>query len=44
MKLNVGHDDLRIAAIALENNAVVVTRNTRDFARVPELKVENWAE
>ena len=44
LKLNVGHNDLRIAAIALENNAIVVTRNIRDFERVPGLQVENWAE
>ncbi len=43
MKLNVGKNDLRIAAIALENGAIVVTRNERDFRRVPGLAVENWA-
>lgn len=44
MKLNVGLMDLRIAAIALEHGATVVTRNVRDFARVPDLTVENWAD
>ena len=44
MRLNVGANDLRIAAIALENDATVVTRNTRDFERVPGLRIENWAE
>lgn len=43
MKLNVGRNDLRIAAIALEMGAIVVTRNERDFRRVPGLVVENWA-
>lgn len=43
MKLNVGKKDLRIAAIALEEGAIVVTRNERDFRRVPGLVVENWA-
>ena len=42
-KLNVGGMDLRIAAIALENGAVVVTRDVRDFERVPGLTTENWA-
>jgi tRNA(fMet)-specific endonuclease VapC len=43
MRLNVRKMDLRIAAIALENGATVVTRNERDFRRVPGLVVENWA-
>jgi tRNA(fMet)-specific endonuclease VapC len=43
LKLGVGKMDLRIAAVALENNGVVVTRNLRDFKRIPNLVVENWA-
>ncbi|MBY0525079.1 MAG: type II toxin-antitoxin system VapC family toxin [Gemmataceae bacterium] len=43
MRLNVGKYDLRIAAVALENGATLVTRNLRDFQRVPGLIVENWA-
>jgi tRNA(fMet)-specific endonuclease VapC len=43
MKLNVRKSDLRIAAIVLENNATLVTRNVRDFSRVPNLVIENWA-
>jgi tRNA(fMet)-specific endonuclease VapC len=34
--------DLRTAAIALENSAVVVTTNVRDFQRVPGLVVPDW--
>jgi tRNA(fMet)-specific endonuclease VapC len=34
--------DLRIAAIALSRDATLVTGNVRHFARVPDLRVENW--
>lgn len=43
LRLNVGKNDLRIAAIALENSLTVVTRNLRDFRRVPHLVVEDWS-
>jgi predicted nucleic acid-binding protein len=42
-KLNVKHNDLRIAAIAKEIGATVVTRNRRDFGRVPGLVIADWA-
>lgn len=34
--------DLEIAATALANKLVLVTGNTRHFARIPDLAVENW--
>lgn len=34
--------DLRIASIALAHDLTVVTSNTRHFARIPHLRVENW--
>jgi tRNA(fMet)-specific endonuclease VapC len=42
-KLGVAGKDLRIAAIAIEHNAIVVTRNLRDFKRVAGLVVEDWS-
>ena len=41
-QLRVGTHDLRIASIALARGAKVITQNVRDFARVPELLVEDW--
>jgi tRNA(fMet)-specific endonuclease VapC len=43
-QLNVGPMDLRIACIALEYGATVLTRNLRDFRQVPGLQVENWLD
>jgi tRNA(fMet)-specific endonuclease VapC len=42
-RLNVGGNDLKIAAIALEIGATVVTRNRRDFARIPGVVTEDWS-
>ena len=36
--------DLRIASIALTQNATVVTRNYKDFSQIPNLNLENWVE
>lgn len=43
MKLGVCATDLRIAAVVLENGAALVTRNLRDFRRVPGLTIEDWS-
>lgn len=34
--------DLQIASIAIANNMILVTRNTKDFENIPGLMVENW--
>ena len=38
----IGPYDLLIAAIAIVNNLILVTHNTREFERVSELKFEDW--
>jgi tRNA(fMet)-specific endonuclease VapC len=38
----IGAYDLQIAAIALANNLILVTHNTREFSRIPELQLEDW--
>lgn len=44
LRLNVRANDLKIAAIAMEAGGIVVSRNLRDFRRVPNLEVENWVD
>jgi len=39
---SIGNNDLWIAAHALSSNTILVTNNTREFIRVPHLRVENW--
>jgi tRNA(fMet)-specific endonuclease VapC len=36
--------DLRIASVALIQNATVVTRNYKDFSQVRNLQIENWVD
>ncbi|WP_133793489.1 type II toxin-antitoxin system VapC family toxin [Prosthecobacter fusiformis] len=43
-KLRVGSMDLKMASIALVNNALLLTANKRDFIQVPNLRFENWLE
>ena len=34
--------DLMIGSIALVHNLTLVTHNTADFQRIPELRLEDW--
>lgn len=38
----IGPHDVLIAGIALANNRVLVTHNSREFGRVLDLKIEDW--
>ena len=38
----IGPNDMLIAAQALALDCTLVTRNVREFSRVPELKVDDW--
>ena len=39
----IGHIDVLIAGIALENDLVLVTNNNKDFGRIQGLKIDNWS-
>jgi tRNA(fMet)-specific endonuclease VapC len=39
---SIGPNDLMIAAIARSRDLILVTHNTREFSRVPGLKIEDW--
>jgi tRNA(fMet)-specific endonuclease VapC len=39
----IGANDLWIACHALAESAILVTNNTREFSRITELQLENWA-
>ena len=38
----IGPYDLQVAGVALAHDLTVVTRNVREFSRIPHLRVENW--
>lgn len=40
----IGSYDLLLAAHALHENLTLVSNNIREFARVPDLRAENWLE
>jgi tRNA(fMet)-specific endonuclease VapC len=43
-KIRISTMDLRIACIAIVNDRILLTRNFRDFEKVPELRLEDWTQ
>jgi tRNA(fMet)-specific endonuclease VapC len=41
-RIRIGTQDLKIASIALESGALLLSSNLRDFEQVPSLRVEDW--
>ncbi|HYL97949.1 MAG TPA: type II toxin-antitoxin system VapC family toxin [Blastocatellia bacterium] len=44
LRLPVGTMDLRIAAITISVGGILLTRNTKDFGRVPNLSIDDWTK
>ncbi len=38
----IGHNDTLIAGHAISEGCVLVTNNTKEFSRVPDLQLEDW--
>jgi tRNA(fMet)-specific endonuclease VapC len=43
-RIRIGSQDLKIAAMVLTCNGLLLSTNLRDFRQVPGLRVENWLE
>lgn len=43
-RIRIGVMDRKIAAIAISNNALLLTANRRDFEQIPGLRFENWMD
>ena len=41
-RIRIGMQDLKIASIALANDALLLSANLRDFQQVPGLRVQDW--
>ncbi len=41
-KIRISTMDLRLAAIAISRSMILLTRNTKDFRKVPGLVFEDW--
>jgi len=43
-KIRVSTNDLRIAAVVLATDNILVTRNRHDFEQIPGLAIEDWSQ
>ena len=43
-RLRIGTMDLKIAAVCLAHDSLLLSRNLRDFTPIPGLRVENWLD
>jgi tRNA(fMet)-specific endonuclease VapC len=43
-RLRIGTQDVKIASIALVQDALLLSANLRDFQRVPGVRVESWLQ
>jgi len=41
-RIRIGTQDLKIAAVSLVNQALLLSANLRDFEQVPNLRVQDW--
>ncbi|MDZ8088552.1 MAG: type II toxin-antitoxin system VapC family toxin [Nostoc sp. DedQUE12b] len=42
-RIRIGTQDLRIASIVLANKGILLTKNMRDFEKVPGLTIQDWS-
>jgi tRNA(fMet)-specific endonuclease VapC len=43
-RIRIGASDRKIAAIALANDALLLTANRKDYEKIPGLRFENWMD
>ena len=44
LKLRIGTNDLKIAAIVLSLNGTLITRNVKHYENIPNLRIEDWTK
>ena len=41
-RIRTGSMDLKIASIAVTRDCLLLTANTRDFEKIPNIQIEDW--